>query len=506
MRAIPEATRDYFRHHSDVHTSILGRTGLTVSGAGFGGYRISSGVEAHHQALRQALTSGINLIDTSANYADGASEELIGETIGELVRDGSITHNQLVVVSKGGYIQGMNYQVAQERLQSGGGFPDVVEYAPGLWHCIAPEFLQDQITRSLNRLQLRTIDVYLLHNPEYYLSWAARESVPLDEARKEYYRRIRAAFEYLEKEVEQGRISYYGISSNSFPHPADSPDFTSLEEVVKIAESIALTHHFAVVQFPANLGEQGFVIEPNQSDDRTLMDVVRDKSLGVLINRPLNVIHDDRLIRMADFSIPGSIPDESVIDKQCGLLMELEEAFRNERLGDFSDDPEGQRGLHEFVTVGHTIRQHWMDFGSIEHFHDVMSQHFAPRLGFVSQYLRQRGDERNINWYADYLNNARALLHTVSCYYSGEAQDRARRIRERIASVVEIPADESLSALSIRLLLGVEGVDCVLVGMRRGDYVEDVLHALHGGPLGTEETWKNLDVDDVLSEPDEEYE
>ncbi|MEP7220985.1 MAG: aldo/keto reductase, partial [Bacteroidota bacterium] len=103
MRATESLTAEYHAAHPGLYSSLLGRTGLRVSGAGFGGYRMSVGVEAHHMGLRRALTGGINLIDTSANYADGGSEELIGETIDELERAGSISRGQIVVVSKGGY-------------------------------------------------------------------------------------------------------------------------------------------------------------------------------------------------------------------------------------------------------------------------------------------------------------------------------------------------------------------------------------------------------------------
>jgi aryl-alcohol dehydrogenase-like predicted oxidoreductase len=264
MRATEHLTEEYHVAHPGLYSSILGRTGLRVSGAGFGGYRVSVGVEAHHMGLRRALTNGINLIDTSANYADGGSEELIGETIDELERAGLIARGQIVVVTKGGYIQGSNYTMARERAGSGSGFPDVVEYSPGLWHSISPEFLEDQISRALARLKLSTIDLYLLHNPEYYLSWAARAGIGIEAARKEYYRRIHDAFAYLETEVERGRIAWYGISSNSFPHPSDAADFTSLEECIGIAERISLVHHFAAIQFPANLAERGFVTEKNQ--------------------------------------------------------------------------------------------------------------------------------------------------------------------------------------------------------------------------------------------------
>jgi aryl-alcohol dehydrogenase-like predicted oxidoreductase len=504
MRALPETTEAYHRKHSGLHTSLLGRTGLVVSGAGFGGYRVSVGVEGHRQALRSALTSGINLIDTSANYADGGSEELIGETLVELIREGSIARSEVVVVTKGGYIQGSNYTMARERSEAGSGFQDVVEYAAGLWHSISPEFLHDQITRSLNRLGLRTIDVYLLHNPEYYLGWAAKHQVPVEEARQEYYRRIRAAFQHLETEVEEGRIAWYGTSSNSFPEERAASDFTSLEEVVKIAETIALTHHFAVIQFPANLVEKGFVTERNQSEERTLIELAREKNLGVLINRPLNVIADDRLIRMADFPLGEVAASDDEIVGQIGRLIETEKGFMSEHLDDFSGDPEGRRAIEEFLSVGLTLDRYWTTFGSIEQYNDILSQHFSPRLGYLSQYFRKHGDDRHVDWYARYLADARALLHSVSTYYSREAAARSQCIRERIAGALGSKPDGTLSSLSIRLLLGVEGVDAVLVGMRRGEYVADALEALRHGPLGDESFWRKLDLGDCLAEPDEE--
>ena len=54
----------------------------------------------------------------------------------------------------------------------------------------------------LERLNVECIDVYLLHNPEYFLEGAIKNYDVL-EARRQYYRRIEAAFQFLEKEVEK---------------------------------------------------------------------------------------------------------------------------------------------------------------------------------------------------------------------------------------------------------------------------------------------------------------
>jgi len=194
----PSGTADWVGRQG-LSLSEMGRTGLFVSQAGFGGYRIAAGVMAHAHALRRALISGINLIDTSANYGDGASEELVGEVLEDLIQAKDLRREAVVVVSKAGYLQGHNYALSQARRRQGQPFPELVPYAEGLEHCIHPEFLDDQLTRSLARLRLETLDVYLLHNPEYFLSWAFKNGMDPAEAQGEYYRRIENAFRYLWK-------------------------------------------------------------------------------------------------------------------------------------------------------------------------------------------------------------------------------------------------------------------------------------------------------------------
>ncbi len=295
-----KGTEQYAAMHPDLSYAMLGATGLFVSAAGFGSYRIDASEPSHEEALTYALRSGINLIDTSANYTDGGSERLIGQVLGKLTAQGDFSRDQVVVVSKAGYLQGENYQLSQERKAAGHPFPDLVLAGEGLEHCIHPEFLADQITRSLARLHLQSLDCCLLHNPEYYLNEAKSEGVPVAPAREEYYRRIRQAFLQLEREVDAGRISSYGISSNTFPGEADDYNFTSLAKVWDIAEEISADHRFRVIEFPLNLMETGAVLRTNQPTGQSLVEFAKSKNLGVLINRPLNAIVDGRLVRLAE--------------------------------------------------------------------------------------------------------------------------------------------------------------------------------------------------------------
>jgi aryl-alcohol dehydrogenase-like predicted oxidoreductase len=307
----------------------LGATEFAVSAAGFGCYRVDVSIPEHHQALELALLSGINLIDTSANYANGGSEELVGVVLKKLVAEKQIKREDVVVVSKVGYLQGQNYQLSQQRKRAEKPFLDLVEYGHGLEHCIHPEFIADQLTRALQRLQMDKLEVYLLHNPEYYLNWAQHHGVALEQARGEYYRRIKLAFEYLETEVQAGRISYYGISSNTFAHSSSDFDFTSLEKVYEIAQSRGAKNHFQVIQLPLNLIETGGATEQNQRGGaQTVLEFAHEKKLGVLINRPLNGIKHDQLIRLSNV-LPQAKEIQAYVEKLnegwrgCGTLSQL---------------------------------------------------------------------------------------------------------------------------------------------------------------------------------------
>ena len=139
--------------------TALGSTGLTTSRIGFGGYRISLGVDDHRNALEKALQEGCNLIDTSTNYADGQSERLVGTVVKDLIVKRFISREEIIIVSKIGYVQGNNLARAEAREQAGKPFPEMVKYGEGLWHCLHPEFLEEQFILSLDRLGLATLDV-----------------------------------------------------------------------------------------------------------------------------------------------------------------------------------------------------------------------------------------------------------------------------------------------------------------------------------------------------------
>ena len=228
------------RPSSHGYTS-LGSTGLTTSRIGFGGYRISLGVDDHRHALEKAIQEGCNLIDTSTNYADGQSERLVGTVLKDLINKRFVTREEVIVVSKIGYVQGNNLARAEAREEAGKPFPEMVKYGDGIWHCLHPEFLEEQLTSSLDRLGLATLDVCLLHNPEYFLSDAKNRNLVTEldptqrSSKQEFYRRLEQAFAFFESQVDAGSHSIYGVSSNTCTAKPDNPEATSLSRMLEAA-------------------------------------------------------------------------------------------------------------------------------------------------------------------------------------------------------------------------------------------------------------------------------
>jgi aryl-alcohol dehydrogenase-like predicted oxidoreductase len=494
--ATAQGTAAYAENHPRSAFNPLGDTGLTVSQAGFGGYRISPEDEAHGQAMAQALTSGINLIDTSANYMDGGSETLAGRVLADLFEQGRLKREEVVVVTKAGYLQGRNYALSQERKEQGRPFAELVDLGQGLEHCIHPEFLADQLTRSLKRLGLAAMDVFLLHNPEYYLEWAAHQKTALADVQAEYYRRIVQAFAYLEEEAADGRIGCYGISSNTFVSPADDPQFTCLARVWQAAQAVSAHNRFRAVQFPFNLLETGAVTEKNQPDGRSVLEYAREKNLAVLINRPLNAMTRKRLVRLAGEEAPPA-PEKTQVMELLMDLMDSEDRINLSLLPNLRLEPGVASKLAENIFVGRALLAHWEGMQGLEHWRTLQGQYFIPRLNAAFAHLARTlaGSPEGLSVLNDHLALARAAFSGLTAWYQAADSALAAQIKQKTAALdADWAKAATLSQMALRALRSTTGVTTVLMGMRSAEYVADVLTEL-ARPVeqaSRQETWHAL--------------
>jgi aryl-alcohol dehydrogenase-like predicted oxidoreductase len=239
----------HFRHHS----RVPGAGELWISSIGLGTYLGEATAEAdaaYTEAVRLALASGINLLDTAINYRHQRSERNIGAVLREMVTAGDLQRDEVVVCTKAGYLSFdgevppnpgayLRAEYVDKRILN------QADLAGGM-HCISPAYLSDQLERSRQNLGVDTIDVFYVHNPETQLS-----EVP----RKRLNQRLCEAFRTLEDAVKAGKIRYYGVATwNAFRVPPTARDAMSLADTLEIAQQAGgEQHHFRFVQLPFSL-------------------------------------------------------------------------------------------------------------------------------------------------------------------------------------------------------------------------------------------------------------
>lgn len=473
--ASSESTKYYISKYPNIKFKLLGKTGFHASVCGFGCYRIDDGIPHHQKALEKALLSGINVIDTSSNYSDGGSEIIVGKVLNKLISENKIVRENIIVVSKGGYLQGSNLKLGMEREQSGKPFIDVVKCSQDLWHCISPDFLENQITLSLERLQLKKIDIYLLHNPEYFLTY----SIISDPERREreYYRRIKDAFIHLEEEVKRGRISYYGISSNTFAEKETKQNFTSLEKVIAIANEISKQNHFAVVQFPMNLIENGGMnILNQQNGSKTFLQLAGENNLGVLVNRPLNAISKNKLIRLADYPVTEDRNESeifSLIDDLYKQESNLIEKFIN-YMGLSASEKKNVTGC---ISLSAILKSNFRKFDSPGNFNEIKSTYLIPRANFaINEIGKSYPDDDNIvRALRNYAVTTNILMDSIFSNLAKKKNQDNEVFHKAIDKFANNEQQKlSLSQKAILLINSVPEVTTTLVGMRSSNYVNDV--------------------------------
>lgn len=252
--ATPEGTaryRDCFASRMPGH--FREAQGLWVSSIGLGTYlgEPSASFDAlYHDTVKQAVSAGINVIDTAVNYRHQRSERVIGQALAEAFAQGVARRDEIVVATKGGFLTFDGEEPEDpssyfEKTLLDPGIIRMDEVVAGC-HVMSPKYLENQVDVSRQNLGLQTIDIYYLHNPETQLSQVSRD---------EFYRRLKAAFAALEKAVTEGKIRIYGTATwNAYRVHPEAADAVSLAQVLRVAEEVGgKDHHFRAVQLPFNL-------------------------------------------------------------------------------------------------------------------------------------------------------------------------------------------------------------------------------------------------------------
>jgi aryl-alcohol dehydrogenase-like predicted oxidoreductase len=268
---------DHFRRARD----------LWLSSVGIGTYLGQWDAETdrrYEEAIARAVALGANVIDTAANYRFQRSERAIGAALKRLIGEKAAARDELVICTKGGYLpfdaepprgqDAVRAYVEETFVKTG--VVEISDIVAGS-HCMTPRYLAHQIGQSLANLGLTSIDVYYVHNPETQLGVVSRA---------EFERRLRAAFEQLERSVAEGKIKSYGVATwNGFRVAPHAKSFHALETMIELArEAGGDNHHFRFVQLPFNLAMPEALTLDNQTLDGARVSLLEAASaLNVMV-------------------------------------------------------------------------------------------------------------------------------------------------------------------------------------------------------------------------------
>lgn len=257
-RHADEFARAYFRRFGD---SVVSSIGIGT----YLGAPTDEGDDHYQDAITQALSGGCNVVDTAINYRHQRSERVVGSALSDV----AIDREEVLVATKGGFIpfdgdrpDDPGQHVREEYVDTGIVSSD--DLVRGM-HCMTPDFLDDQLDRSLANLGLDTVDLYYVHNPETQLSVRSREAV---------YDGLEAAFTRLEQRAAAGDLRHYGVATwHAFRVPATDDQYLSLPEIVRRARSAARevgneTTHFRAIQLPFNVhAAEAFTVAAHDGPD-----------------------------------------------------------------------------------------------------------------------------------------------------------------------------------------------------------------------------------------------
>ncbi|WP_310440929.1 aldo/keto reductase [Sulfurimonas sp.] len=406
-----------------------------MSNFAFGTYRISDLNPQHVASLKEAIESGIKMIDTSSNYMNGGAERAIALAFREFDED---KKDEVEIVSKFGYIQGTDLIEYKEDSSAIKNSEEVVKYSQDCYHSISKSFLHNQLSMSLKRLELEKLDCYLIHNPEYYILDAINRAIPKDERLDEMYRRLEEAFVGLEEEVKNGRIGSYGVSSNSFSLPELSDEFLPYEDLLTLAQNAAKRvgnkiHSFTTIELPINILER---------DGLKCASWAKNSGLRVLANRPLNAKNNNKMYRLADY-------EES--KEYYHHFNELMEICDNEALKPLYNLLEQlDANKHKFGWIGD---------------YDIFL--FTQIIPLIKKTL-EKVDERNIQAMLNFIDLYLAEYKKMVAY---ECSINTKKELKEFFNECGL----SMQECAIRFLMQSQNVDYILVGMRKPSYVHQIL-------------------------------
>jgi SagB-type dehydrogenase family enzyme len=253
-----------------------------VSKIGMGLRGMSRYRNSNVKALNAVLKTPINVFETSPDETDGEDEWLLGDTLSKLSEAEPFDRNDLFIMTRGGWVRGKNLRVTEELIKRGNLQAEVRQLSSEINLCLSPDFLKDQVERSLYRLGTNCLDLFLLRQPLFI--------------EKELFDDIGKAFSVLEKLCNAGKIKSFGLSVFELEDKKISFADFPLEI---FCEKSPHSNGFQAIEVAGNfMNKRPFESEPG---GKSFVERAKGLGLKVITGNPLRAKVKDKAIWLVDY-------------------------------------------------------------------------------------------------------------------------------------------------------------------------------------------------------------
>lgn len=405
-----------------------------LSKIGIGTYRMSIENSEHKNAFNYALEKGINLIDTASNYQNGNSERLVGNCMENFQRE------NVFIVTKAGYIQGDDIEKIKDL-----NIKKLVKITDSFLFSIDKEFIKFKFHESLKKLNTDYIDCFLIHNPEHYFDVdnIYQENINDD---------IIETFKLLEDLVTEGKLRYYGISSNNITK--NNSKGINLNKIFKFKNNFP---SFKFLQFPYNLIENE--ASNNLLNEKSLIDLCKEQDITIISNRPINTTFEGKVLRLAEYNDDFNIISNEKKEEELFDLFLLKIIERLNILGENSS-------LDVFLPIKFFIDNRKV-IANTEAIDKAINYYLIP---FLSQI--------ELNNY-EIITMIRELREYWVLFSKQYNNDRLKNLKEELVrkKILDLTDKTAFSIIACDHYLK-NGIDHVLMGLRNKKYIDEISRIL----------------------------
>lgn len=295
------------------------------------------------EVMQCALDHDITFFDCAPSYRNLRSEKILGDL---LQRNPS---KDLIISTKGGFVPfdfksgiALENEFVESMIKKGWIRPELFDQH--YFQTFDFNYLDRILTNTLTLLNRSYIDIYYLHNPEYFLERVGRQK---------FLSTMREVFFWIKSQLSMGRIKSFGISSWLGFFNQNEEVTLQLQDFICLAKDTGIEKDFCYIQIPFNFSQTQGLFLKNQSYEQEKFSLIR-------------------LANLLDISIVSSAPLGQ------GRLLRNEFPERVKTI--FKDMSTPQINL-SFALSTPGIASTLMGTTSLDHFKEVVSVYLEKQFG-----------------------------------------------------------------------------------------------------------------------------